>query len=152
MLSIWLTSLNAMGIKISFAVAYDFNQLIYAVCSPPHRFRPLPFPAPPPRFLALPLLAESQPVKKKASPSIPASKFNCCHLDVHHILDQWSHDCEEDIMTSLFLVVTAAAAKAAWGIFPGDMVCRTLALPVPVIDGYDASLDHKNIFLRMVFT
>ena len=38
---IWIASLNAMKIKISFAVAYDFNQLIHAVCSPP---RPLPAP------------------------------------------------------------------------------------------------------------
>ena len=30
-----------MQIKISFAAAYDFNQLIHAVCSPP---RPLPAP------------------------------------------------------------------------------------------------------------
>ena len=28
---IWLTSLNAMQIKVSYAVAYDFNQLIYTV-------------------------------------------------------------------------------------------------------------------------
>ena len=33
---IWLTSLNAIPqVKISFAAAYDFNQLIYAVCSLP---------------------------------------------------------------------------------------------------------------------
>ena len=30
-----LNSLNAMQIEISFAVAYDFNQLIHAVCFPP---------------------------------------------------------------------------------------------------------------------
>ena len=58
-----------MQIKISFAAAYDFNQLIHAVCSPP---QPLPAPqiltpsppcpalwggdgSPPHRFLALPL-------------------------------------------------------------------------------------------------
>ena len=35
-----LTSHDAMQIKISFAAAYDFNQLIHTVCSPPH-------PAPP---------------------------------------------------------------------------------------------------------
>ena len=34
-----LTSLNVMQIKMSFAAAYDFNQLIHAVCSP---LRPLP--------------------------------------------------------------------------------------------------------------
>ena len=28
---IWLLSRNAMQIKVSFAVAYDFNQLIYTV-------------------------------------------------------------------------------------------------------------------------
>ena len=54
---IWLASLNAMQIEISIAVAYDFNQLIYAACSQPQplparRFRPLPRttlfgPAPP---------------------------------------------------------------------------------------------------------
>ena len=33
---IWLTSLNALKIKVSFVFAYDFNQLIYAVCAPPH--------------------------------------------------------------------------------------------------------------------
>ena len=34
---IWLTPLNAMQIKVSSAVAYDFNQLLcdYAVCAPP---------------------------------------------------------------------------------------------------------------------
>ena len=36
-----LTSHDAMQIKISFAAAYDFNQLIHAACSPP---RPLPTP------------------------------------------------------------------------------------------------------------
>ena len=36
-----LTSHDAMQIKISFAAAYDFNQLIHAVCSPP---QPLPAP------------------------------------------------------------------------------------------------------------
>ena len=40
---IWLTSLNAVWMKISFAVAYNFNQLIYAVCALPRRFRPLPY-------------------------------------------------------------------------------------------------------------
>ena len=30
---IWLTSLNEMQIKVSSAVAYDFNQLIYTVCA-----------------------------------------------------------------------------------------------------------------------
>ena len=45
---IWLTPLNAMQIKVSSAVAYDFNQLLYdyAVCAPP---RPLKknIPCPP---------------------------------------------------------------------------------------------------------
>ena len=36
---IWLISLDAMWIKISFAVACDFNHLVYTVYSPP---RPLP--------------------------------------------------------------------------------------------------------------
>ena len=40
---IWLTSLNAIPqVKISFAVAYDFNQLIYALRAPPW---PRPHPA-----------------------------------------------------------------------------------------------------------
>ena len=46
---IWLTPLNAMQIKVSSAVAYDFNQLIYTwrgrALTPPRRFRPLPRPA-----------------------------------------------------------------------------------------------------------
>ena len=46
---IWLTSLNAVQIKVSSAVAYDFNHLIYAVC------------APPPRFLALALSPQRWP-------------------------------------------------------------------------------------------
>ena len=81
-----------MQIKISFAVAYDFNQLLHAVCSPPHRFWPLPRdlpycgeggvprPAPSHRFLALPLPAPSRPVKKIASPSIPGMYY----IHVHH--------------------------------------------------------------------
>ena len=36
---IWLTSLNALKIKVSFVFAYNFNQLIYAVCAPPHRVK-----------------------------------------------------------------------------------------------------------------
>ena len=32
---IWLISLYAMQIKVSSAVSYDFNQLIYAVCALP---------------------------------------------------------------------------------------------------------------------
>ena len=40
----WLTALNARQIKVSSAVAYDFNQLIKPVCAPPHRFRPLSCP------------------------------------------------------------------------------------------------------------
>ena len=39
---IWLISLDAMWIKISFAVACDFNHLVYTVYSPPW-----PLPAPP---------------------------------------------------------------------------------------------------------
>ena len=42
---IWLTPLNAMQIKVSSAVAYDFNQLIYAVCCLLRIFRHLPYPA-----------------------------------------------------------------------------------------------------------
>ena len=43
--SIWLTALNARQIKVSSAVAYDFNQLINTVYVPPHRFRPCcPYP------------------------------------------------------------------------------------------------------------
>ena len=44
---ILITSLNAMKIKISFAVAFDFNQLIYAVRSPPCPADLDPFPASP---------------------------------------------------------------------------------------------------------
>ena len=43
---ILLISLNAMQIKASSDVAYDFNQVIYAVCAPPRRFRPLHRPTP----------------------------------------------------------------------------------------------------------
>ena len=32
---IWLTSLQAMQINVSFAAAHDFNQLIYAVFAQP---------------------------------------------------------------------------------------------------------------------
>ena len=32
---IWLTTINAMQIKVSSAVAYDFNQLMYAVHATP---------------------------------------------------------------------------------------------------------------------
>ena len=48
---IWLTLLNAMQIKVSSAVTYDFNETIYAVCAPPRRLRPLPCPTPSHRFL-----------------------------------------------------------------------------------------------------
>ena len=50
---LWMLSIfgylhfNAMQIKATSAVAYDFNQLIYAVCAPPCpdlRLRPLPCP------------------------------------------------------------------------------------------------------------
>ena len=45
--SIWLTALNARQIKVSSAVEYDFNQLIYTVYAlVPHRFTPLSLPAP----------------------------------------------------------------------------------------------------------
>ena len=45
---ILLISLNAMQIKASSDVAYDFNQVIYAVCAyaPPCKFRPLHCPGP----------------------------------------------------------------------------------------------------------
>ena len=43
---IWLTLLNAMQIKVSFAVTYDFNEPIYAVCVPARRLSPLPRPTP----------------------------------------------------------------------------------------------------------
>ena len=43
---IWLALLNAMQIKVSSAVTYDFNEPIYAVCVPAHRLRPLPRPTP----------------------------------------------------------------------------------------------------------
>ena len=43
--SIWLTALNARQIKVSSAVAYDFNQLINTVYVLPHKFRPgCPYP------------------------------------------------------------------------------------------------------------
>ena len=67
-------SLNATQIKIPFVAAFDFNQLIHTVCSltaPPRPTDLDPFPAPPHRFLALPLPAAPRPEKKIASPSIP---------------------------------------------------------------------------------
>ena len=36
-----LISLNAMQVRASFDVAYNFNQVIYAVCALAYRFRPL---------------------------------------------------------------------------------------------------------------
>ena len=43
--SIWLTALNARQIKVSSAMAHDFNQLLNTVYAPPHRFRPsCPYP------------------------------------------------------------------------------------------------------------
>ena len=57
-----LTSLNALQIKISFAAAYNFNQ-IHALCSLPCRFWPLPRR----RFLALPLTAQARPTLWKNS-------------------------------------------------------------------------------------
>ena len=56
---IWLTPLNAMQIKVSSAVAYDFNQLLYdyAVCAPP------------------------RPVKKEPSPSgVQCTSLLCKHI------------------------------------------------------------------------
>ena len=44
---IWLISLDAMWIKISFAVACDFNHLVYTVYSPPWPLPAPPRPAPP---------------------------------------------------------------------------------------------------------
>ena len=67
-----LTLLNAMQIKISLSAAYDFNQLIHAVCSPPQ----------PHRFLAWPLPAPPRPVKKIASPSIPGPR-SCSRPSTH---------------------------------------------------------------------
>ena len=59
---IWLTLPKSSQFKVSPAVTYDFNQLIYAVC-----FRPAdldPFPASPRRFLALPRPALPHSAKK----------------------------------------------------------------------------------------
>ena len=53
-----------MQIKISSAVADDFNQLISAVCAPVRNFRP----ALPCRFMALPCLALPCPVTKNNLP------------------------------------------------------------------------------------
>ena len=60
-----------MGIKISFAVAYNFNQLIYAVYS-------LTLPCPAPYILAFPLPALPRPVKKSfpVHPCIVTSERN----------------------------------------------------------------------------
>ena len=49
---IWLTLPKSIQFKVSPAVTYDFNQLIYAVCSRPADVDP--FPASPRGFLALP--------------------------------------------------------------------------------------------------
>ena len=54
---IWINSFNKMQTKASSAVAYDFNLLIYTVCSPPPP-RPTDLPLPR-RFVVLP-----RPVKK----------------------------------------------------------------------------------------
>ena len=58
-----LTSPNALQIKISFATAYDFNQLIHAICSPPRRFWPPPRPARPVDFWPCPSLPCPAPWK-----------------------------------------------------------------------------------------
>ena len=61
--------LNAIQIKVSSAVAYDFNQLIYAL-APPQRFRPLSRPALPHPidFWTYP----APPSEKMPFPPIPA--------------------------------------------------------------------------------
>ena len=74
-----------MQIKISFAAAYDFNQYTQYVPSPAD-FDPFPalprivgkggFPAPPCRFLTLPLPAP--PREKNSFPVHPCKK--CLHL------------------------------------------------------------------------
>ena len=73
---IWLTLLNAIQIKVSYGVAYDFDQLIYTVCAPPwpaplhrvrvrrrNRVRAIPRPALPCSvdYLALPHPAPLRP-------------------------------------------------------------------------------------------
>ena len=67
MLCIRLTSLNAMRIKISFALAYDSISMFPAP-TPPCPTDLDRFPGPLRRFLALPLPAPPRPVKK----SLPA--------------------------------------------------------------------------------
>ena len=63
---IWLTSLNALKIKVSFVFAYNFNQLIYAVCAPPHPVNSWPCPNPP---------------REKNLPRPSLAKTKChCHL------------------------------------------------------------------------
>ena len=66
---IWLSSHYAMQIKVSSAIAHDFNQLLYALCAPPliedlENISHLPH-----RFLALP--RPVSPREKKPSSSIP---------------------------------------------------------------------------------
>ena len=50
---IWLSSLNAKQIKVSSAVTYDFNQLLYALCALPFIADLEACPTPPRRCLAL---------------------------------------------------------------------------------------------------
>ena len=55
---IWITSLNPMQIKVFSALAFDFNQLVYAVCGRPAPPRPAdldPFRAPYRPFWPCPL-------------------------------------------------------------------------------------------------
>ena len=62
MLSTYISSLNSMQIKVSSAVAFDFNQLIKAVCAPPGPADLDLCSAPPHRLIALPL--PPRPLKK----------------------------------------------------------------------------------------
>ena len=72
----YISSLYAMQIKVPSAAAYDFNQLIYTVCAPPRRFRPLLRPAPQTYGLA----ATAPPPEKKPSPPIPVLQFAWCSV------------------------------------------------------------------------
>ena len=63
---IWLISLNSLKIKVSPVLAYNFNQLIYAVCALPHPINFLPCPDLP---------------REKNLPSPSLAKTKChCHL------------------------------------------------------------------------
>ena len=102
-----------MQIKISFAAAYDFNQLIHAACSPP---RPLPTPqiltpspprpalwgrgGSPPRPVDFwPCLSPPRPVKKIASPSIPGAWW----LPYNRFADNLSCSIFLDFQNKIFL-------------------------------------------------